>query len=70
MHVEDLVGRPAVVRYTITPTFGSAQVYDQHGTMHEVSCRTQPDEAPIPAGTAVALVEYDPARQVFLAVRI
>ena len=70
VYTADLVGRPAVVRYAVTPTFGTAQLYDEHGTMHEVDCRTRPDGTPIPSGTRVALVEYDEARQVFIAVPI
>jgi hypothetical protein len=70
VYTRDLVGRPAIVRYAITPTFGTAQVYDQHGTLHEVDCRVRPSEEPIPAGAQVALADYDEAKQVFIAVRI
>lgn len=55
----ELVGRQAEARYAITATGGSVQVYDQHGSLHEVPARVLPGDAPIPAGARVILFRYD-----------
>lgn len=55
----ELVGRLAEARYAITTTGGSVQVYDQHGSMHEVPARVLPGDSPIPAGARVILFRYD-----------
>jgi membrane protein implicated in regulation of membrane protease activity len=55
----ELVGRLAEARYAITATGGTVQVYDQHGSLHEVPARVLPGEAPIPAGARVILFRYD-----------
>lgn len=62
----DLVGRMAETRYPVSATAGSVQVYDRHGSLHEVSARVLPGEAPIPAGTPVVLWRYDDAAGAFL----
>jgi YqiJ-like protein len=55
----ELVGRLAEARYAITATGGSVQVYDQHGSLHEVPARVLPGDAPISAGARVVLFRYD-----------
>lgn len=55
----ELVGRLAEARYAITSAGGSVQVYDQHGSLHEVPARVLPGEASIPAGARVVLFRYD-----------
>jgi hypothetical protein len=55
----ELVGRVAEARYAITATGGTVQVYDQHGSLHEVPARVLPGDAPIPAGAQVILFRYD-----------
>ncbi len=62
----ELIGRMAETRYPISATGGSVQVYDQHGTMHEVPARVLADEAMIPAGARVVLWRYDDATGSFL----
>jgi hypothetical protein len=56
---QELVGRLAEARYAITTTGGTVQVYDQHGSLHEVPARVVPGDAPIPAGARVILFRYD-----------
>ncbi|MFT4039334.1 MAG: DUF1449 family protein [Thermomicrobiales bacterium] len=55
----ELVGRLAEARYPITAAAGTVQVYDQHGSLHEVPARVLPGEEPIPAGARVVLWRYD-----------
>ncbi len=62
----ELIGRMAETRYPISATGGSVQVYDQHGTMHEVPARVLTGEAMIPAGTRVVLWRYDDAAGSYL----
>lgn len=60
-----LVGRLAEVRYTVTETFGRAQLRDDTGVLQEVSCRVKPGEAEIPPGSRVVLLSYDEREKVF-----
>jgi hypothetical protein len=62
----ELVGRLAETRYAVSAAGGSVQVYDQHGTLHEVSARVLPGEPAIPAGTRVVLWRYDAAAGSYL----
>lgn len=55
----ELIGRLAETRYPVSATGGSVQVYDQHGSLHEVPARVLPGEAVIPAGARVVLWRYD-----------
>lgn len=65
----DLVGRIADVRYALTETNGTVQLYDGYGTMYEVPARVLPGEAPIPSGERVVLWRYDPAGGNYFAVQ-
>ena len=68
-----LVGRRATVRFSVTNQSGTAQVYDQYGTLHEVPCRLKSDDgenneqdmASLPPGTPVVLLEWNRAQKVF-----
>ncbi len=68
-----LIGRRATVRYSVTGQSGTAQVYDQYGTLHEVPCRlksddsenTQQEIASLPPGTPVVLLEFSRTQKVF-----
>jgi hypothetical protein len=62
----ELVGRMAEARYPISSSGGSVQVYDQHGTLHEVPARVLAGEEAIPAGARVVLWRYDDATGSFL----
>ena len=62
----ELIGRMAEARYPISASGGSVQVYDQHGTLHEVPARVLADEAMIPAGARVVLWRYDDATGSYL----
>lgn len=62
----ELVGRLAETRYAVSAAAGTVQVYDQHGTLHEVSARVLPGEPAIPAGTRVVLWRYDDAAGSYL----
>jgi hypothetical protein len=55
----DLIGKRATVRYRITEKSGTAQLYDTHGNLHEVSCRVAPDTDEIAGGKKVILLAYD-----------
>jgi hypothetical protein len=63
----DLVGRLADARFTITESFGRAVLHDARGTLLEVTCRVQPGEAALPAGSRVLLFAYDRETDSFLA---
>jgi hypothetical protein len=65
----ELVGRIADVRYALTETSGTVQLYDQYGTMYEVSARVMPGEAPIPSGKRVVLWRYDGSEGAYFAVQ-
>ncbi len=62
---EDLVGQIGEVLYEVTPTSGTVRLCDPTGNLLDLDCRSWNDE-PIPSGTRVDLVEYDPATDVFL----
>ena len=61
-----LVGKLASVRYAVSATAGSAQLYDDQGRLHEVPARVLPGEAPIAAQTDVVLWRYDADANTFL----
>lgn len=63
--LEDLVGYTGEVTNQITATFGTANVHDNIGNLHEVICRVPPGEKPIPFGSHVLLTGYDPGRRIF-----
>lgn len=65
----ELIGRMADVRYPLTETTGTVQIYDQHGSMHEVPARVLPGESAIPAGTRVVLWRYDEQAGSYFAVQ-
>lgn len=67
-----LVGRRATVRFSVTNQSGTAQVYDQYGTLHEVPCRLKSDDgaseanlASLPPGTPVVLLEWNREQKFF-----
>lgn len=62
----DLVGRLAETRYAVSAAAGTVQVYDRHGTLHEVPARVLPGESPIPAGVRVILWRYDDTAGLYL----
>ena len=51
----ELIGRIADVRYALTETSGTVQLYNQYGSIYEVPARVMPGELPIPAGERVVL---------------
>jgi hypothetical protein len=63
-----LVGKLASVRYAVSDTAGSAQLYDDQGRLHEVPVRVLPGETPIPAQTSVVLWRYDANANAFLVI--
>jgi hypothetical protein len=65
----ELVGRIADVRYALTETTGTVQLYDRYGTMYEVSARVMPGEQPIPSGERVVLWRYDGGAGTYFAVQ-
>ena len=65
----ELVGRIADVRYAVTESSGTVQLYDTYGTMHEVPARVLPGEAPIPSGERVVLWRYDGDEGAYFAVQ-
>jgi hypothetical protein len=73
-----LVGRRATVRFSVTNQSGTAQVYDQYGTLHEVPCRLKGDESEgddgerneqnmtsLPPGTPIILMEWNREQKFF-----
>jgi hypothetical protein len=60
-----LFGRKAKALFDITPTFGIARLYDEHGTLHDVACRVGKDEEVIPRGTNVILAVFSPEKNAF-----
>lgn len=65
---QELVGRLADVRYPLTETSGTVQLYDRHGTLHEVPARVLPGEDAIPVGVKVVLWRYNEPAAAYLAV--
>ena len=63
----ELVGRIGDVRYPLTETSGSVQLYDTFGTLHEVPARVMPGEAAIPAGAKVVLWRFSDAAGAYFA---
>ena len=63
-----LVGKLASVRYAVSETAGSAQLYDDQGRLHEVPARVLPGEAAIPAQTDVVLWRYDADANAYLVI--
>ncbi len=66
---QELVGRVADVRYALTETNGSVQLYDRFGSMHEVPARVRPGEPAIPAGERVVLWRFDAGSGVYFALQ-
>jgi hypothetical protein len=64
-----LVGRIATLRLPAGEAGGSAQLYDDRGTLYEVAVRTGPGEPALPSGSTVILWRYDEARGVYLVVQ-
>ncbi len=63
-----LVGRRAKVRFSVTPTSGTAQLNDQYGSLHEVPCRLKSENSEVqslPPGTPIILLDYDREKQIF-----
>ena len=65
----ELVGRIADVRYALTETSGTVQLYDRYGTIYEVPARVMPGESPIPSGARVVLWRYDGGEGAYFAVQ-
>lgn len=62
----DLVGRPGVAVLEIGPTFGLARVSPADGSPGvQVPCRVGPDQPPIPQDSAVVVLRFDHADQLF-----
>jgi hypothetical protein len=64
---QDLLGSTGRAVLAIGPTGGLAQVHDRRGNLHQVRCHTLPDEAPLPAGADVLLVDYDEEARLYRA---
>jgi hypothetical protein len=64
-----LLGRVADVRYPLTERSGSVQIYDQHGSLHEVPARVLPGEREIAAGERVVLWRFDEQSGSYFAVQ-
>jgi len=65
----ELVGRIADVRYALTETSGTVQLYDGYGSMHEVPARVMPGDSAIPAGERVVLWRFDQRAGAYFAVQ-
>jgi hypothetical protein len=65
----ELVGRIADVRYPLTETSGTVQLYDKFGSLHEVAARVPPGEAAIPAGAKVVLWRWSEPAGAYFAVQ-
>ena len=65
----ELVGRIADVRYALTETSGTVQLYNQYGSIYEVPARVMPGETPIGSGERVVLWRYDSGGGTYFAVQ-
>jgi Protein of unknown function (DUF1449) len=65
----ELVGRIADVRYALTETSGTVQLYDEYGSIHEVPARVMHGESVIPAGERVVLWRFDERAGTYFAVQ-
>lgn len=66
---QELVGRMADVRYPLTESSGTVQLYDRFGSLHEVAARVLPGETAIPAGAKVVLWRYSEPAGAYFAVQ-
>ena len=58
----DLCGLTGTVAFAVDAARGRVHVYDTHGTLHDASARTAPEQPPIARGRKVLVVDYDAAR--------
>jgi hypothetical protein len=65
----ELVGRIASVRYPLSESRGSVQLYDAFGALHDVPARVLPGEAAIPAGERVILWRFDEREGAYFAIQ-
>lgn len=54
-----LYGLTGRVTFPVTPTGGRIRVYDEHGTLHDESCRVAETDAPLAKGSAVLVIDRD-----------
>jgi hypothetical protein len=65
----DLVGATGRLVLPASEWGGVAQVRDQRGNLHQVICRLQVGDSPLPSGAEVLLVDYDARTSRYLASR-
>ena len=58
----DLCGQTGTVAFPIDASRGRANVYDAHGSLHDMAARTAPGQATIMRGRRVLVVDYDAAK--------
>jgi hypothetical protein len=54
-----LFGLTGTVVFPASETAGRIHIYDDHGTLHDESCRVAPDGPPIPKGCRAIVVDVD-----------
>lgn len=55
----DLCGQTGTVAFPVDEARGRANVYDAHGTLHDMAARTAPGQPGIARGRRVLVVDYD-----------
>ena len=58
----DLCGQTGTVAFPVDALRGRANVYDAHGSLHDMSARTAPGQAAIARGRKVLVMDYDAAK--------
>lgn len=61
----ELVGRRGEASLSINERFGKAQIRDDSGQLHEVTCRMDTGQKSLPPGSRVILVSFDPGEAIF-----
>lgn len=54
-----LFGLTGTIVFPASETAGRIHIYDDHGTLHDESCRVAPDSPPIPKGSCAIVVDVD-----------
>jgi len=67
--LSSLVGKHGEASFRIDVNSGRARVRDDHGTLHNIYCKTEKGDEPIPENGEIIVVQYIPEDKVFLVKR-
>jgi hypothetical protein len=67
--LDSLIGKSGETSVTTDAAGGRAKVLDEHGTLHNIYCKTTQEETPIPPNTEVLVLSRLPENGLFLVKR-